>query len=323
VSLCPTEEQRALREAVARFCRERLAVEALRALEASGGVERGLWKEIAALGVFDLALPTARGGAGLGAAEAVLVFEALGQAAAPGPLLWTHLAAGLVEGAADGSCVVSGIDALGPDAGLGVIEHASRADALLVLRADGVERVKVDALRTEPLPAPLDPLTPAARIPALPRGERIGGPDEARALRDQGALLGAAFLLGMAEAMLELSVAFAKTREQFERPIGSFQALKHTMADMFARQELARGAVYAAAAAEGERARAISSARVVAGHAAQRNARACIQIHGGMGYTWEVPAHYYLKRAWALEGSFGSSEEHAARIAAPLGASAA
>jgi alkylation response protein AidB-like acyl-CoA dehydrogenase len=115
-------------------------------------------------------------------------------------------------------------------------------------------------------------------------------------------------------------VAYAKEREQFNRPIGSFQAVKHILADMFVRQEVARASVYAAGATVdqpdvGDLERAVSSAKITAGEAGLKNSRACIQVYGGMGYTWEVPAHYYLKRTWVLSTVFGNLEEHEERVA--------
>src|SRR5262249_34821349 len=193
------------------------------------------------------------------------------------------------------------------------------------------------ALAGEAVGMPLDPLTPLRHVRSLPPGPRLGGPELAARLRLEGAALAAAQLLGIAEATQELAVAYAKQREQFGRTIGGFQSIKHMLADMFVRQEMARAAVYAARAtlddpgreapgppnphagreapgppnhhagreapgppnlqtAVGDVARAVASAKVVAGEAAMRNARACIQVHGGMGYTWEMPPHYYLKR---------------------------
>jgi alkylation response protein AidB-like acyl-CoA dehydrogenase len=157
-------------------------------------------------------------------------------------------------------------------------------------------------------------------VSELPEGERIAGPSDAQRLALEGAALVAAQLFGIAEATQELATAFAKTREQFGRSIGSFQAIKHILSDTYVRQEMARAAAYAAGATldhpeAGEPARAVSSAKVVAGDAALANSRACIQVHGGMGYTWEMPCHYYLKRSWALAGLFGSAEQHSERLA--------
>jgi len=229
----------------------------------------------------------------------------------------------LVDGAESGERVVTGLDQLDPEPGAVLIEHPAVVDGLLLLRTNGVEWVPASAFGETRALSPLDPLTPIARASSLPRGERIAGPERARALRERGTVLNAAFQLGMSEAMLDLAVEYAKTREQFARQIGSFQALKHMLADMFARKELARAAVYSAAAhlqapSVGDAVRAVSSARVLCGQAAQRNARACIQIHGGIGYTWELSAHYYLKRCVVLETAFGSIDEHLNRVADTL-----
>ena len=115
-------------------------------------------------------------------------------------------------------------------------------------------------------------------------------------------MLTAAALLGIAAKTTELAVAYASEREQFGKPIGSFQAVKHLCADMLTRAELARGAVYAAGVTLDGRGvddpdRMVAAAKITAGDAAKANGKACIQVHGGMGFTWEVDAHLYLKRA--------------------------
>jgi alkylation response protein AidB-like acyl-CoA dehydrogenase len=319
-----SEDQEALRAAVRDFCAGRVGTDALRRLEGERAVDPVLWRELAEMGVFGLRQPEARGGLGLGMADAVVVFVELGRRLVPGPLVWTHLAAGLVEGAASGAAVVGGLDATGGEAGPWLVEYLDRLDALVVLRRDGVERLDSKRLAARSAGVPLDPHTPLHHLEALPRGERLGGAPLARQLRLEGAALVAAQMLGIAEATLELATEYAKRREQFGRPIGSFQAIKHLLADMFVRQEAARAAVYAAGATlddplAGDPLRAVASAKVVAGAAARENARACIQVHGGMGYTWEVPAHYYLKRAWVGENLFGGVDEHADRLAEGVG----
>jgi len=315
-----TEEQQVLRDGVRSFCQERITVERLHELASQDGFDRSLWKELADLGVFGLRQAEARGGSGLGMAEAVLVFEELGRCLAPGPVLWSHLAADLVDGATSGAVVVGALDLTSAAAEPYLVEHWQALDALLLLKPDGVERLDPKRLAVRPVSTPLDPLTPLHHAEDLPRGERIAGADVAGRLRREGTTLVAGQLLGIAEATLDLAVGYAKIREQFGRAIGSFQILKHMMADMFARQELARAAVYAAAATldrpeVGNVERAASSAKLVAGEAAMKNARACIQIHGGMGYTWEIPAHYHFKRAWVLESWFGTIDDHATRLA--------
>jgi alkylation response protein AidB-like acyl-CoA dehydrogenase len=321
------EDQEALRDGIRSFLEGRLPADALGAIADKGDL-RGLWRELAEMGVFSLREPEARGGVGLGMAEAVLVFAELGRRLVPGPLVFSHLAAELVPGAGGGETLVGGLDRFAAGEGPVLIEHFESLDALLVLRRDGVRRLDPKRLRTAPVPSPLDPLTPLHVVEGeLPEGERVAGPETAARLRLEGGALVAALQLGIAEATQELATAYAKGREQFGRPIGSFQAVKHILSDMFVRQEMARAASYAAGATldhpeAGDPARAVASARVVAGDAAHANARACIQVHGGMGYTWEMPCHYYLKRAWALAGLFGGSEEHcealARRVAARL-----
>jgi alkylation response protein AidB-like acyl-CoA dehydrogenase len=123
---------------------------------------------------------------------------------------------------------------------------------------------------------------------------------------------------------MEMTVAYAKERMQFDRPIGGFQAIKHLCADMLVRTEVARAAVYAAGAHLDEAAalpdieRAISTAKLLAGVAAIANGKSATQVHGGMGFTWEVDVHLYLKRAWVLDTHFGSSDTHADAVAAAL-----
>ena len=318
-----TEDQEALRDGIRAFCDGQFPLEALGPSARTGALDRAAWRELAGMSVFALRLPESRGGVGLGMADAALVFAELGRRLMPGPTVWSHLAAGLVEGAATGERVVGGVE-VEPGEPL-LVEHAAALDDLLVLRADSVERVDAAALASDPIEVPLDPLTPLRHARSLPPGERLGGAELAAQLRREGAVLAAAQLLGIAEATQELAVAYAKQREQFGRAIGGFQAIKHMLADMFVRQEMARAAVYAAGATldepeVGDVARAVGSAKVVAGEAAMRNARACIQVHGGMGYTWEMPPHYYLKRTWVLSTCFGSGEEHEEKLAACLGA---
>jgi alkylation response protein AidB-like acyl-CoA dehydrogenase len=222
---------------------------------------------------------------------------------------------------------VGGLDRVRPTSEPVLVEHLERLDALLVLRPDGVARLDPRDLDAIPVETPLDPLTPVHHVRELPRGERVGSAADALRLRREGAVLASAQLLGIAEITTELAVDYAKKREQFARPIAAFQAIKHLCADMFVRQEVARAAVYAAGATlddpeVGDLERAVSSAKINAGEGAIRNARTCIQVYGGMGFTWEMPPHYYLKRAWVLANVFGTSEEHEERMAERVAAGA-
>ena len=312
-------DQEALQEAVRKLCEGRFPMERVRSLADQGGVDRGLWKELADAGVFSLRLREADGGAGLGMAEAVLVFEELGRALVPGPLVWTHLAAGLVPGAADGERVVGGIDR---EVEPLVVEYLDAIDVVLAVDDDGlweVDKARPSARAVRPI----DPLTPVHVASGLLRGERRAMPAAAGRWRLEGAVLTAALLLGIAGAVTERSVAYAKERQQFDRPIGSFQAIKHLLADMFVLTEVARSAVYAAGVnlddpSLGAQARAVSGAKLLAGEAAVTNAKSAVQVHGGMGYTWEVDVHLYLKRAWVLDTAFGSVAHHADAMGALL-----
>ena len=309
-----TEDQKALREGLRAFCDGRVPFDQLPELEKAGGIDRDLWSELAEMGVFSLRQSEEDGGVGLGTADGVIVFCELGRRLVPGPLVWSHLAAGLVEGAATGDRIVGGVDLAGGDAKVVLVEQLDGIDELLVVRPEGIFRVGARDVAGTPVATPLDPLTP------IHDGEQLGGPSDARRLRLEGAALVAGQQLGIAEATLELANEYAKGREQFGQAIGAFQSIKHLLADMFVQQEVARAAAYAAGATlddpeVGDVERAVSSAKLTAGEAAQKNAKTCIQVHGGMGYTWEVPAHYYMKRAWVLESLFGTCEEHAEVVA--------
>ena len=314
------EDDHALQEGVRSLCEGRFGMETVRGLMESAGVDRGRWKELADTGVFALRLPEAEGGVGLGMTEAVLVFEELGRALVPGPLIGSHLAAGAVDGAASGDAVVGMAER--DDSPL-LVEHLDALDVLVVLDEDGAWAVDASTLEGEALERPLDPLTPLHLVASLPQGEPVAGADVAAQWRREGAVLAAAALLGIAGRTVELGTAYAGERQQFGKPIGSFQAVKHLLADMLTRAEVARAAVYAAGVplddpGVGDPERAARVAKLIAGQAAAANGKSCIQVHGGMGFTWEVDAHLFLKRAWVLGTVFGDADDHAEAIAATL-----
>ncbi|MEE1731132.1 acyl-CoA dehydrogenase family protein [Streptomyces microflavus] len=304
-----SDDQRALRSGMRDLLGAAFDRDGLRAaVERGGGVDRGLWRELGAAGFFALRLPEESGGVGLGLPEAVLLFEEAGRALLPGPLVATHLAAGLVKGAAEGEAVVTASQG----GGLPVADLRG-ADAVLV--AGGVltgEELAAFVAGARPVRS-MDPLTPLHRAEGLvAAAEAYPG-----ALRGDGALLTAAEQLGSAARTTEMAVQHARTREQFGSLIGSFQAVKHLCADMLARTEPARGAVYAAAVT-GDPVE-IAAAKLLADDAAVRNARDCLQIHGGMGFTWEADVHLHLKRAWLRAARWLSAAEAEEILAAGLG----
>jgi alkylation response protein AidB-like acyl-CoA dehydrogenase len=344
------EDQRELAEGIRAMVAGRLPLEHLRAREGDPrAIDGDDWLALGETGVFALTLPEPLG-TGLSMAEAVVVFEELGRALVPGPLVGTFLAARarVVEGAADGRAQVgvhcAGDGGAGAGPGPVLVEHLVSLDALLVFADDGKGPARLlapigaaadGAVRVE---APLDPLTPLWRVDAPLTGEPVAG-DDGGLWRD-GALLTSALQVGHAAAALDLAVAYAKERQQFGTPIGSFQAIKHMCADMLVRTEVARAAVHAAACladapdvVETEAAvagctpgqlvdRSVRGAKLLADEAALGNARTAIQVHGGMGFTWEVPLHLHLKRARMHSTTFGTPAAHASALAAYAGATA-
>jgi alkylation response protein AidB-like acyl-CoA dehydrogenase len=319
----PNQDQLELQQGIRSFCDDRISIDLLREAESTEGFNEAVWRDLAALGVFQVGLSEKMGGLGLGRADLALVFEELGRCLAPGPLIFTELAAGQLAGAETGGCVVGGVDLRGSKPGPVLVSHWSSLDHLITLRDEGVYVLEVAGLKAERIKNPMDPLTPIHQVENLPLGDALGDASLADLLGLRGRALAAAFALGISEATLDLALAYAKEREQFDRPIASFQSIKHMLADMFARLELARAAVYAAGATldfpeVGHPERAVCAASICAAESAMKNARACIQVHGGMGYTWEVAAHYYLKRCWVLESMFGSVDGWSDRIAEML-----
>lgn len=314
-----TEDQRVMQGAVRQLCAGRFPMSVVRELAGAGGHDRELWRQLAEMGLFGLRLPEADGGSGLGWPDAVVSFEELGRAAVPGPLVASHLAAGLVAGAVDGTAVVGAVRR----EPVLLVEHLDALDQLVVVDDDGLTLVDVEGIEGRPVERPLDPLTPLHVVDRLPAGEVVGEADAAREWRRGGAVLTAALQVGMAAAVLDLAVEHATSREQFQRPIGSFQAVKHQLADSLVRLDVAQAAVHAAAVGledppeEGVD-RAISVAKLTAGEAALENAKTAVQVHGAMGFTWEVDVHLYLKRAWVHDAAYGSVDDHARLVAGAL-----
>ena len=331
------DAQRELAEGIRSVVAGRLPLERIRTAE---GAERTVgaddWAALGETGVFALTLPEPVG-TGLGLTDAAVVFEELGRALVPGPLVGTFLAAtrDLVPGAAEGGAMVGLCHGTGGPPWL--VEHLTSLDAAFFLPAGGHGggRSLMTGIRDAPtsrrVGAPLDPLTPLWQLSQLPAGEPVDDPDQ-RLFRD-GAVLTAALQVGHAAATLELAVSYAKERHQFGKPIGSFQAIKHLCADMLVRAEVARAAVHAAAcladapdvlSAEAAAAgmtefawmqRAAAGAKLLADEAAITNARTAVQVHGGMGYTWEVPLHLHLKRSHVLATTFGTGAQLASVLA--------
>jgi len=305
-------DERALQQGIRDLCNGLFPMGKIRDLEASGGLDADSWRALVDAGVFSLRLSEDQGGVGLGMAQAVIVFEELGRALVPGPLVGTHVTR--TQGAPEEILTLI-------ERGDGVIPWLGASDVVAALDADGVWLISKSEIESVPSAQPLDPLTPIDRVRSLPQGRSI--PADVDVIRTEAAVLTAAYLVGIAAAETDLAVAYAKERKQFDRPIGSFQAVKHICADMLVRAEVARAAVYAAGVhldgnGDGDIARAVTGAVLLAEEAAFANGKACIQVHGGMGFTWEIDAHLYLKRATALTALLGGSDARAEAMAAAL-----
>jgi alkylation response protein AidB-like acyl-CoA dehydrogenase len=350
-----SDEQQALaREARRFFERAAPPAELRRAMESDSGFAPELWAGMVELGWPALPIDEAHGGAGLGPVELGVVMEAAGAALACAPLLSTVcLAANLIRLGGDEEqqarwlpelaagrlrAAVAWLDGERPlrararaggyvlDGDKRLVVDGHTAQLVLVSAGDDVLAVAADApgLTRRARPS-LDPTRRVAElsldgVPALARLPRTGA--LARTLELASVAL-AAEQLGGAERCLALAVDYAKTRVQFGRAIGSFQAIKHTLADLLMRIESARSAVqwaaYVAGSDEDELPVAAALARSVATETYLRAAGDLIQVHGGMGFTWEHEAHLHLRRARGSAVLLGDPASQRARIATALG----
>lgn len=298
----PTSDQVDLQRGVRDLLDDRFTLDQL-----PHGYDASLWSALTETGVFAL-----RSELELGMIEASLVFEELGRACVPGPLVGTFLVGGAVDGPVT-VCEPAGTPLLVP--------HLDLASAVLVL--DDRPRLVTEVTGVV-VANPLDPLTPLFEVAAVPSSNSETTLKASLGqLRLDGALLTAAIQVGLAARLTELAVEYAKVREQFGKVIGSFQAVKHLCADMFVRTELARAALHSAAVMVddpevGDATRAVAGAKLLSDEAASMNGRSCVQVHGGMGFTWEVPVHFFVKRAWLHATEFGSADHHAEELASRL-----
>ena len=280
------------------------------------------WSTISEMGLVGMLAPETFGGLGLALPDFVGIAEAAGYVALPEPLVelagvTVPLLAGLdddkgwLERAVGGAVVAMGNPANS------LVADADTADALLL--ADGpaihlVGRNAVDLTRVESV----DPLRRLFTVTWSPSADTKVSSDWGQTA-DRGAVLAAAQLIGLGQRCIDLAVAYAKDRNQFGKPIGSYQAVKHLLASAQVAVEFARPIVHAAAAEVelgtlASRAR-VAHAKIAAGAAADLAARTAVQVHGAMGMTWEVDLHFFLKRALALRGAWGTAAVHGSTIA--------
>jgi alkylation response protein AidB-like acyl-CoA dehydrogenase len=350
------DEQRLLDETLRRYFRSEFPAGAVRAAFESPtlAAEQTPWGDLAAMGVFAMAIPEEYGGAGRGLVDLAVAAECLGFAAAPGPFLEHALATIAIVVGGDDEQRARWLPSLGSGAAratVAVAEPGDRWDAEAlamggavlrgtkswVLAAEGADLVVVVlhdglALLSPDAPGvelqPIDALDATRRSWTLvldaPAHERLRGRgDAARCVLDAGAVLLAADAFGGAQRCLRASVDYARQREQFGVTIAHFQAIKHQLADMALEVEPARGLYWYAAHAfdrvpeDASRFASLAKAHITDRYLAA--ARRAIEIHGGIGYTWECDLHLYLRRAVADRALLGAPRYHHERFAALAG----
>jgi alkylation response protein AidB-like acyl-CoA dehydrogenase len=335
MDLLPTSEQLEIVAAAAAFIGKEHPLSRIRELrDEPSAVDARPWARSAELGWFALAVPEAQGGVGYSLAEEALLFREVGRGLAPGPFIATVLAArvALAAGARDLAASIMAGEAmvgLAQATGAGVVigpqlsgsfELIDAVGAPYVLAAgpDGAALVATDALGEVTLAKSIDPGVRVSFVDVHDVAAVAFAPAEAEPAFLRGCVLAAAMCSGIADATRDMAAEYAKVRVQFAKPIGVNQAIKHRCADMAVRAEVAGSqVVFAALSVETGRADAafqVASAKVVATDAAIENAGSNIQVHGGMGYTYEHDAHLYLKRAHVLDHMFERTRSHLARL---------
>ena len=310
----PEADQRAL---VATFDRPLDALLPLARLHRVDGDRADVWAGLAELGLFGIAVGEDAGGAGLGAVEEALLAERLGRRLAP-PAVFATLAA-VHAGAPEAvAAMTAGASRAAPGYSTAcgtVIVNGADADLVLLRTGKGIT---LHRLATGEAMEAVDGRLWTTSLKRGDPGDLIATLDDAAILRAR--LIDAAALAGIAGAALDMAVAYAKIREQFGRPIGAFQAIKHHCANMAMAARAAIDQVtFAATAADDVRedqALQVEAALLLAIDAAIGNARLNIQVHGGIGFSDEADPHLLLKRAHLQATIAGGREAAAARLAA-------
>jgi alkylation response protein AidB-like acyl-CoA dehydrogenase len=346
-----SEDQLALRDGARALLDDLAATTRVRAVaETPERWDRDLWTAMVDQGWLGVATPENQGGVGLGWVELAVLLEEIGRHVAPAPFLPTVLALETFRELGDvravdrilggdlRACIAWSRDAgavrAEPAGGEWVltgrpdpVPYASVADIALVLASDGdgpaLFGVDLDVLGRPPAEPAMDLTRPIAWLQLEGVDAwRLGGGAMVDALWDRGATATALEMLGGASYALELAVDYAKERVQFGRPIGSFQAVKHRCADMLVDVEGMRSTSYWAAwclaADDPDQSIAASTAKTWGSDASKRVMASALQVHGGIGFTWEHDLHLFLKRAQLDQVTFGDAVAHRSRLAALL-----
>jgi alkylation response protein AidB-like acyl-CoA dehydrogenase len=311
-------------------------------LDSKTARDQSRWAKLSEIGLPGVLAPADSGGLALAESDFVLIAEECGYACLPEPLVeQAGIVVPLLASLSPNEAVRHWLPRVGSGEATIVLGHpinpfvadADTADALLLTDANALHLVARHDVRLTFEPS-IDPFRRLFRVDWTPtESTRIAcGETVQHALSqalDRGALFAAAQCLGIAQRCNDIAVDYAKERKQFGKPIASYQAVKHLAANVQVKIEFARPVVHAAAVQIGNfdrfsKAR-VSHAKLAATEAANFAGRMAIQIHGAMGYSWDVDIHFFLKRALALTGAWGTAQFHNARVAqrmfdAPLGA---
>lgn len=277
--------------------------------EAGEGHSPELWARLAEMGVLAILVPEDDGGMGASFTDAVLLFEQLGRFAVPGPVVEHMVAAPLLSG---------GPSAAGIDDGSAVVTAALDGDPFVAHADVATVIVGPSGVRTGFTAARVESIDEGRHLCTVSGGEvlPVAG---AATLGDRLAVACAAYLVGLGATMIDIAGEYARQREQFGKPIGAFQAVKHLLADALLKVEFAKAPTYRAAWSlatdQPTVGRDAAMAKALAGEAAYRASRAAMQVHGGIGYTWEADLQLFMKKAWALQRAYGDSRTHRRRVA--------
>jgi len=333
-----TEDQREIQRTARELLAERATFarvrETIESHPPAGTADEALWKELCALGWPGIAISESYGGQGLGTIELSILCEELGRVVAPVPFLASAMAACVIEQAGTDEQRARWLPGLAAGETIGALAGAvdgtaelvisgAEAEVIVLVEEDGSGRLVTPRDAEVSEVAAIDPTRSAARVSAIDgAGESLqdGCPGLGRAL-----VAVSAELVGVSERALEMTVSYVKDRKQFGVPVGSFQAVSHRCAQMLLETEQARSttafAAWTADAGEGgtiSLAEAAAMAKAAASQAGREVTAGAIQMHGGIGFTWEADVHWLFKRAQLDAALLGGTGPHRARVAAIL-----
>lgn len=325
-----SQDQLDLKDAARDYFRGSCTAEALRTLVENDQCSLNNWQELAELGLLGYLAAEDLGGLGMSVDGFTLLAEEAGYVALPEPLLEVAGIALPVLSAIDSEAANMLVKSICAGGHRVLLSHPLNpnlnqlvnTDSVLLLQDDGaylLPAAECDLVSADSI----DPLRRIQRLKAGPAvQQQLVEKDAVAALNrlalEHGALLTAAELLGLSAAMIDMATEYAKERNQFGKPIGSYQAVKHHLSSAFVALEFARPVIYRAAAAisqkEATASLSVAHAKIAAIDVATLAAETAIQIHGGMGYTFEVDLHLWMKRVWAISGLWGDHNYHARTI---------